>query len=94
MQDIGGLGHQGRALFEEVVAALAGGAVDVAGDRQHRAALIGGEPGRDQRAALAGRLDHQHGQRHRADEAIARGKSPGFRLRAQRVFRDHRALLR
>ncbi len=60
--------------------------MDRARNGEHLAALLGGQPGGDERARLHGGLDHQRALRQPGNEAVALRKIGGQRRRAQAVF--------
>src|SRR5277367_5821578 len=53
--------------------------------------LIERLPGRDQRAALPARLDHQHAEAQAADDPVAHGESPLIGCGAERQLADEAA---
>src|SRR5690606_10642786 len=80
-----------RTFADELVAAARQRVVYRARNGEDLAALLGGQPGRDQRPAAARRLDHQRAQARAADQAVARGKMPAPGRHAEREFRGHHA---
>ena len=87
-----GFGHQGRALLDQTVGALAARIERRAGHRENLAALFGGHPRGDQRAGAARRFDHHDAERQPGDQPVAAGKVAGARLPAERHFRDRGAV--
>ena len=83
LDDVLGLGDQGRAGLEQAVGALGARIEGMAGHGEHLAALLGGHARGDQRAGAARRLDDQHAQRDAGDDAVAAreilraGQKPG-----------------
>lgn len=92
--DVGHRLHQPRAVPQERVRAAAELGVEAPRHREHLAALLRGELGRDQRAAALGRFRDHDTQGESADEAVAGGKAGALRRCAQGHLRDHRPLVR
>ena len=95
LEDVGGAVDQLGALLDQRVAAARLRRMDRAGDREHVAAGLGGQPRGDQRARLQRRLDHQRAARQPGDDAVALiGKFSAQRRRAERELADEQAVAR
>ena len=60
-----------RAVPDQLVAAARERIMDRAGNGEHLASLLGGEPRGDQRAGARRGLDDEHAERESADQAVA-----------------------
>ena len=89
---VGGLGDQRCTLLEQAVGAFRARIERRARHREHFAALLAGEPRRDQRAGAARRLDDHDADREAGDEPVAAREVARARLPAERHFRHRRAL--
>src|SRR5207237_9420484 len=90
-ENVLGAGHRRGALAQQLVGANAHRIENAAGYRQHVAALLEREIGRDQRAAAVAGFDDNRSARQARDDAIASGKIDRVRRYAGREFRDERA---
>ena len=92
LQDVVHRAAQGRAVADQLVAALVVRLVGQAGHGKHRAALLGGMLGGDEGARLLGGLHDHHDARQAGDDAVAGREQPLERLLPHGAFGHQRAV--
>ena len=93
LDHVGGILDQGRAVADQLVAALRARVERRARHRHHLAPRFGRQPRGDQRARSRRRLDHHRPAAHPGDDPVAVGEMARPRLGARRHFGEHQPAL-
>jgi len=83
---------QTRAVADQAMAAARERVMDRAGQREHLAALLGGEPRRYQRAGFQACFDDERAETQAGDDPVATREKFRLARRAGRKLRDQRAM--